>query len=91
MYPKVKYLHSYYLRYIDDIFMIRNGSKEQFEDFIQEINSWHSTTKFDYDIHYKQETFFDVTFIDSDGKLKTKLYRKKHIATTTFTPNLNIH
>lgn len=69
--------------------MIRNGSKEQFEYFIQEINSWHSTTKFDYEIHYKEVTFLDVMlFIDSDGKLKTKLYRKKHIASITFTPNL---
>ena len=85
----MKDLHNCYLRYIDDIFMIWTSSKEQFENFIQEINSQHPTTKFDYEIHHKDG--FDTTvLINSDEKLKTKLYRKQHMASTTFTPNLNI-
>ena len=35
----MKDLHNCYLRYIDDIFMIWTSSKEQFENFIQEIKA----------------------------------------------------
>ena len=78
MEAKLKDLHSFYLRYICDILMIWTGSKEQFENFIQEINNCHPRIKLHYEIHHKEIKVFEKTvFLDSDGKLKPKLYRKQ--------------
>ena len=77
IYPLIAHLSSFYVRYIDDVFLIWTGSIEQFEQFIQDLNKKHPTIKFDYQISKKEVTFLDtVTFIDSDGKIKTKLYVK---------------
>ena len=58
--------------------MLWTGSKEQFKNFIQEINSCHPTIKFDYEINHKGENLFDtMVFINFDRKLKTMLDRKQ--------------
>ena len=41
IYPRIKGKSLLYLRYIDDIFLIWKGSKEELEAFIAEINSGH--------------------------------------------------
>ena len=39
-----------YLRYIDDIFIIWNGTKEQLITFVNKLNKKHKTIKFEYKI-----------------------------------------
>ena len=68
---------SLYLRYIDDIFIIWNDSKESFINFIKDLNTRHASIKFDYKISEEGGYFLDTTvFIDQNDKLQTKLYRK---------------
>ena len=56
-----KLLSALYLRYIDDIFIISTGTKQQFIDFIGRVSV----------------DFLDTTvYIDENSKLQTKLYRK---------------
>ena len=77
IYKKIKKFSNTYLRYIDDIFLIWNGTKEQFENFIKELNNAHPTIKFDYEISQTEVNFLDTTvYIDKQNTLRTKLYRK---------------
>ena len=77
IYPKIKDKCISYLRYIDDIFMIWNGTKEEFEEFIEYINNCHSTIKFDYTISTGEVNFLDTTvYRDINNTLRTKLYTK---------------
>ena len=43
-----------FLRYIDDIFMIWNGTNEELILFIDKVNKKHKTIKFDYKMSTKQ-------------------------------------
>ena len=77
IYPFIQNLHSLYLRYIDDIFMIWTGTKLQFEQFIMYLNQEHPSIKFTYKISYEAVEFLDTTvYIDKNNQLQTKLYRK---------------
>ena len=49
-----------FLRYIDNIFMIWNGTIEELILFIDEPNKKHKTIKFDYKISTKQIEFLDT-------------------------------
>ena len=77
IYPKIKEKCISYLRYIDDIFIIWNGTKQEFEEFIVYINNCHSTIKFDYTISNDEVNFLDTTvYRDINNTLRTKLYTK---------------
>ena len=78
IYPFIQDLHKLYLRYIDDIFMIWTGTKEQFYSFINELDRKHPSIKFEaYKISNTQVSFLDTTvYIDNNNKLQTTLYRK---------------
>ena len=77
IYPHIKEFSKLYLRYIDDIFMTWTGSFDSFKNFIDKLNSCHSSIKFDYEISDKEIAFLDtIVYITEDGKLKTKLYTK---------------
>jgi hypothetical protein len=68
----------FYKRFIDDIFIIWTGTKENFEDFMKRLNLLHKTIKFtcEYDFDRKSTFFLDTTITIKNGKLKTDLYRK---------------
>ena len=77
IFPNISDHCQLYLRYIDDIFIIWNGTTDEFKTFAEKLNSIHATIKFDYEISTSEVNFLDTTvFIDSSGKLATKLYRK---------------
>ena len=77
IYPKIKDFSRLYLRYIDDIFMIWNGTKHELHCFVEELNISHATIKFDVEVHTNEINFLDTTvYKDFDGKLRTRIYRK---------------
>jgi len=47
-------------RYIDDIFSLWDASKTDIERFIEQANSYHSTTKFTIEISNTETTFLDT-------------------------------
>ncbi len=48
-------------RFIDDIFIVWTGTKEEFLTFMNRINTVHSTIKFTYEISETEITFLDIT------------------------------
>ena len=50
IHPYIKDMALLYLRYIDDIFIIWNGTKEQLITFVNKLNKKHKTIKFEYKI-----------------------------------------
>ena len=76
-YPFIKDLCKLYLRYIDDIFMIRTGTKEQFSQYYSTLNNCHHSIKFDLEISPDEVNFQDTTvYVDTCGNIQTKLYTK---------------
>ena len=47
IYPCVQTFSNFYCRYVDDIFLLWNGSETQLFDFITRLNSRHPAIKFD--------------------------------------------
>ena len=77
IYRFITNLHKLYLRYIDDIFIIWAGTRQQSIDFIGKLNQKHPLIKFEYHISNKAVDFLDTTvYTDESNKLQTKLYRK---------------
>ena len=77
IYPRIKGKSLLYLRYIDDIFLIWKGSKEELEAFIAEINSVHSSIKFDFNFSKTSVNFLDTTVtLNPDHSIKSSLYQK---------------
>ena len=61
IYPKILNKVHIYLRYIDDIFFIWHGSKQELEHFIEHINQVHPTIKFDCTYSFQTINFLDLT------------------------------
>ena len=77
IHPRIHGKSLLYLRYIDDIFMIWKGTREELDAFIAEINSVHSTIKFDVNYSKSHVNFLDTTVtIRPDHTIKTSLYQK---------------
>ena len=67
----------YFGRYIDDLFMIWNGSEASLLEFVAYLNSVHETIKFTFKYSASQLEFLDVLVIkDSKGYLSTDVYQK---------------
>ena len=47
-------------RFIDDIFLIWNGTMTSFTTYIEKINQTHETIKFTHEVSDKEVTFLDV-------------------------------
>ena len=69
-------LSDFYLRFIDDIFLIWNGIKTEFDDFFKKINECHPSIKFEYEMSKTEINFLDTTVFKIDNKLRTKVYVK---------------
>ena len=77
IYPRIIGNSTLYLRYIDDIFLIWKGTRQDLEAFIEEINSVHNTIKFDVNFSKTCVNFLDTTVaITTNHTIKTTLYQK---------------
>ena len=68
---------TYYGRFIDDIFIIWNGSEEELKHFISHMNAVHNSIKFTSKQSNSEIEFLDVLVRkDSKGYLSTDIYQK---------------
>ena len=66
-----------FLRHIDDIFMIWNGTTEGLTLFIDELNKKHKNLKLDCKIPTKQIEFLDtIIYRDQQHKIQRTIFRK---------------
>ena len=73
---KVKKKPNVWWRYIDDIFFIWEHGEESLKEFLNEINSFHSTIKFTADWSKEKVNFLDVEVTLNNGVLSTDLFVK---------------
>ena len=76
IYSLLTNLSDFYLRFIDDIFLIWNVTKTEFDDFVKKINECHPSIKFEYEMSQTEINFLDTTVFKVDNKLQTKVYVK---------------
>ena len=66
-----------YLRYIDDIFLILTGTKQELLIFLEKLNSKHKTIRFEHNVSNSNISFLDtLIYNDKSNTLQTTLYRK---------------
>ena len=79
---ETKYVFSYFLqpnyyrRFIDDIFLIWDHSPQELNDFIDHLNTVHSTIKFTKSISDDEITYLDLDIYKKDNTLHTKTHFK---------------
>ena len=67
----------FYKRFIDDIFLLWNGTLDELEKLIEQLNELHPTIKFDAKYSKSSIEFLDTkVYKSSNGKLHTTLYTK---------------
>ena len=54
-------LSDFFLRFIDDIFLIWNGAKTEFDEFLKKIIEYHPSIKFDYEMSKTEINILDTT------------------------------
>ena len=73
-----------WIRHIDDIVAIWTHGIDALNEFVEYINSFHNTIKFDYKLSTKSVDFLDTTiYINRDNKLESDIYIKPRQNTTT--------
>ena len=77
IYPFLGGLLLSYLRFIDDIFFISTGSKDQLITFLNDLNTKHNSIKFEYKISQSSIPFLDMKAYIKINKLYTKIHRKE--------------
>ena len=73
---KVKKKPNVWQRYTDDIFFIWEHGEELLKEFLNEINSFHSTIKFTADWSKEKVNFLYVEVTLNNGVLSTNLFVK---------------
>ena len=73
MFALLTNLSNLYLRFISDIFLIWNGTKVEFDNFLNKTNECHPSIKFEYETSKTEINFLGTTV---DNKLQTKVYVK---------------
>ena len=68
---KSRLLPTLYLRYLDDIFIIWEHSKQEFEQFFNILNTHHPSIKLKHTLSDTHVDFLDVTIFKGPGFLKT--------------------
>ena len=71
--PFLQGLPLIYLRFIDDIFIIWTGSKEQLIRNLDELSTKHGPIKFEYNISKTSIFFLDTVVYVKNNKLYTKI------------------
>ena len=77
IYPFLEGLSLSYLRFIDDIFFIWTGSKDQLITFLNDLNRKHNSIKFEYKISQPSILFLGTEIYIRNNKLYPKIYRKE--------------
>ena len=68
---------NFYKRFIDDIFILWNGTREQLKEFTEQINMLHPTIKFEANYSFNSINFLGThIFKNKNGKLCTTLHVK---------------
>ena len=62
-------LSNFYLRFIDDIFLIWNVTKTEFDDILKTINKYHPIIKCEYKMYKTKINFLNITVFKVDNKL----------------------
>ena len=74
-YSYIKNKSILYLRYINDIFMIWTGTKQELIIFLENLNSKRKTIKFEHNISHRNISFLDtLIYKDMNNTLHTTLY-----------------
>ena len=63
------------MRYIDDIFFIGIGAKNELDQFFEPLNKKHSSIKFNYKASKDRILFLGTEIYLHNSKLHTKIYR----------------
>ncbi|KAJ8045123.1 hypothetical protein HOLleu_08061 [Holothuria leucospilota] len=66
----------FYVRFIDDIFMIWDKGLDNLQTFFNLANSFHPSIKFTFDYSLKEVPFLDVLVTIEGGKTITSVYTK---------------
>ena len=69
-------VRNFYLRFISDIFLIWNGTETEFDNFLEKINEYYPSIKFEYEMSRAEINFLDTIMLEVDNKLRTKVYIK---------------
>ena len=76
--PLLQEKSSLYLRFVDDIFFLWNGTEKELKSFINRVNRVHPTITFETNYSYTEINFLDTTVkITSNNELVTTLYKKE--------------
>ena len=75
IFPLLTNLSNFHLCFID-IFLIWNGTKTEFDNFLKKINECHPSIKFEYEMSQTEINFLDTTVFKADNKLRTKVHVK---------------
>ena len=65
-----------YLRYIDDLFLIWTGTKDQFKGFISNLNNQHPSIKFTYKISNTSIDFLVTVVYIKNRRIHTSIFKK---------------
>ena len=77
IYNRINKKCSFYKRFIDDIFILWNGTLDDLKTFVHQLNTLHPTIKFDAKYSLTSIEFLDTRIYKSTtGKLQTTLYTK---------------
>ena len=90
IFPLLTNLSNFSLRLIDDTFLIWNGTKTESDNFLEKINEWHSSIKFEYEMSQTETNFLDTTVFKVDNKLRTRVYVNQPTDKVIHTVNQNI-
>ena len=77
IYPYIHGKSLLFLKYMDDIFMICNGTTEELILSIYDLNKKHKTIKFDYKMSTEKIEFLNpMVYKDWQNRIQTKIFRK---------------
>ena len=65
-----------WLRFIDDIFMVWNHTREELDKFTTDLNEFHPTIKFTMETSEFGLPFLDTFIYKEDQQLKDRVYHK---------------
>ena len=74
IYPLLTTKCNFYKRYIDDIFLLWQGTLEELKLFILQINRLHPTIKFTEEISFNSINFLDCHIINLKMENYTQVY-----------------